>query len=53
MRRIITNKPGLTEILLLSALMLTGSILQSAPARVVADGPWLPPSPWENVQVAA
>ena len=52
MRRVITNKLGVTEIVLLLAFVLTGSILQSAPTPVVADGPWLPPSPWDNVQVA-
>jgi len=52
MRRVITNRLGLTEIVLLLGFALTGSILQSVPAPVVADGPWLPPAPWENLQVA-
>src|SRR5215469_15447508 len=52
MRRVMTNKLGFIEIVLLLAFVLTGSVLQGAPSAVVADGPWMPPSPWDNVQLA-
>jgi len=56
---------GLSEAVLLVGLILSSSILRastavpvsSAPdfssqAAQLADGPWFPPAPWENVTVA-
>ena len=52
MRRISTNKSSFIDIVLLLALVLTASVLNTSRVREVADGPWLPPAPWENLQVA-
>ena len=51
MRRVLSSKLRFTDIALLLGFLLSSSILHAAVLRV-ADGPNLPPAPWEGVQVA-
>ena len=52
MRRILNGKLGLTDLILLSAFALSASVLHAAPVVRVADGPMLPPAPWEDLRIA-
>ena len=51
MRRVLSSKLRFTDIALLLGLVLSASVLHASALRV-ADGPNLPPAPWEGVRVA-